>query len=294
MASKSSHFFAGFLFIILGIFLFLKELQIINFSFWGLLLEFWPLCLILMGIAIILKAKGFVVLFLLLAISFVFLNNILSFYVLNSDLNFYDQNVILDSEIIGMNLDLYFGAGKFLIEKGDNNYAFRSKIKSYSENEPEFKYKLDDEDLTIGVASLKQLNTNVPHIDWREDEWDITLAEGVLYDININYGAASAEFDFRDLMVSNLNVDTGASSTTIIFNDYPTKSNINAGVSSFELILPRNYGVLIDVDGGLLSTSLPGFTKNKGKYYNSAYSLAGDNLIINIDAGVSSIDVEYY
>ena len=92
----------------------------------------------------------------------------------------------------------------------------------------------------------------------------------------------------------NLDLDTGATSTEIIFGSYPTKVDIDTGASSLNFKFPMDIGIEIEIDGGAVSTHLKGFTKKDDKYFSENYDKTKENIEIEINAGATSIDGEFY
>ena len=89
-------------------------------------------------------------------------------------------------------------------------------------------------------------------------------------------------------------MDFGAASSEIKFSDYPTKVSIDTGASSVKMMYPKDTGVVVSVDSGLTSVILPEFIKKDGKYYSPGYDPSKENIEINIDAGASNIEGEFY
>ena len=72
------------------------------------------------------------------------------------------------------------------------------------------------------------------------------------------------------------------------------KVTLDTGASAIDLKFPSSIGVVIEIDGGAISTNMDGFTKDGDKYYSSSYSEELDSIDIQIDAGATSIEAGFY
>ncbi|KKW22510.1 MAG: hypothetical protein UY65_C0023G0018 [Parcubacteria group bacterium GW2011_GWA2_51_12] len=94
--------------------------------------------------------------------------------------------------------------------------------------------------------------------------------------------------------VTDFNLDTGASSLDLIFGDKQATSRVavDAGASSINITIPRTVGAKLVVDGGLSSRNFQDFRSlGEGEYESENYASAQKKVEINIDAGVSSLNV---
>ena len=74
-------------------------------------------------------------------------------------------------------------------------------------------------------------------LNFKTDEWYIKLVEGIPLSISAELGAGKSDFDFSGLMLKDVSISTGASSSSIQF-DEPNRSemdelHIETGVSKF-------------------------------------------------------------
>lgn len=91
-----------------------------------------------------------------------------------------------------------------------------------------------------------------------------------------------------------MDIDSGAASTEIVFEKYPTEVKIGAGASSFALYFPFGYQVKLEIDGGAISKDLNGFVKIDDFYFSQGYEEGSDSITVSIDAGAVSIDAGFY
>ncbi len=153
-------------------------------------------------------------------------------------------------------------------------------------------------DVSNGTYTLEVLQKNDVRIfpfDFGRDRLILDLAEGVPWKIDLNTGAADANLDLTGLTLRELSVDAGASSLDLTVGpDVAANARvvIGGGVGSYRLRLPRDLDITLTTDAGLSSTDVdPGFQKNGDVYHHTG---TGERLSVDIDAGVSSINVKLY
>lgn len=308
--------FWGVLLVIIGVLFILKNMGVIWFDWWTIL-HLWPLILILWGISLI-PMKDYVKLILsLVAIALTFL--IVSKYD-NSDRPFMnwqrnhhnwqfniddsDEDSTYNSEtqelyqpydstIKTASLSFEAAAGDFTIADSlltDKLLLFRKKgnIGDYSMTTTDEPNKR--------VINLKIENTNVK-IKNNSNEVEMYLNPEPAWDFKFDVGAANINFDLSKFKIGNLQLDGGASSMYLkLGSKLPeSKVKVNAGAASINIDVPQNAGVEIRTETVLTSRDFEGFKKvSKGHYRTDNFNTATNKIFIEVDAGVSSLEVTRY
>jgi hypothetical protein len=126
-------------------------------------------------------------------------------------------------------------------------------------------------------------------------DWDIRLNRDIPLSLKIDSGASASILDLRDLKVTDLDIDIGASSTelTLPANAGNTHVDIDTGASSLKVCIPSGVAASIRVKSGIASVNVnPRFPRLDGGLYQSTdYSSAANRVDMTIDAGVGSIEV---
>ncbi|MFA5873383.1 MAG: DUF5668 domain-containing protein [Anaerolineales bacterium] len=126
-------------------------------------------------------------------------------------------------------------------------------------------------------------------------DWDIRLNRDIPLSLKIDSGASASILDLSDLKVTDLDIDTGASSTelTLPANAGNTHVDIDTGASSLKVSIPSGVAASIRVKSGIASVNVnPRFPRLDGGLYQSTdYSTAANRVDMTIDAGVGSIEV---
>ncbi len=118
----------------------------------------------------------------------------------------------------------------------------------------------------------------------------------MLIDLNLKTGAGDHHFNFRNLNVSEISLDTGASSTKMVLpalSDY-TKVDINAGAASVEISVPDGVAAEINIRSGLSGNTINTqrfIPSGSGLYRSENYESAEHRVQINISGGVGSFTV---
>ena len=67
--------------------------------------------------------------------------------------------------------------------------------------------------------------------------------------------------------------------------------SIDGGIRSARIFLPESLGIRVRVAGGLGSVTASGMNKRKKVYTNDSYGKTEFTILINIKAGIGSIDL---
>lgn len=284
--------FIGLLLIAVGTIFLLKSLGIGNFPVWEGFKTYWPLGLVLVGVALMLRARAVAFLFLLLLVvmGVLYIGERNSTPLDNMQTRELQKDIAFDPNIKSVDLNLDYGAGDLLISEGTNEYLMTNKIRTSSKEDPVINVDKQGSNARIDISSRPEFSLGV---QTKKNSMDIKLSPEIDYTINLDYGAAEADINIKSLKVKKLSLNTGATNTKITFGSYPVKTDIDTGASALILYFPKNAGISIAVDG-LVSQDLKGFRKDGNTYYSDAYDPAKENMVININAGASSIRAEFY
>lgn len=126
--------------------------------------------------------------------------------------------------------------------------------------------------------------------------WNFGLNRDIPIRIKVESGAGEAVFDLVDLLVKELSIETGASSTevTLPARAGHTQVMIKAGAASVKLRVPEGVAANIHIQSGLSGNTIntQRFPSLGGGAYRSAdYDSATNQIDIRIESGVGSIDV---
>jgi len=305
---KTSHIFWGTLFIVLGLLVLLNNFAAINLH-WGNLWQFWPILLVLIGISMLVKNKfgksalagaAAILLALLLFTSVKLTTDFIKGdfeFVLNDDEDYnfaiteYQES--FDTTITKAKLYLDAGLGSFNI--GDTT----SKLIFVKTEGIEKHYKLTKQvHDNVSKLNLKMKKTTF-HLGKNKfkNKVEISLNENPTWDINIDGGAASMNLDLTKFIIENIDVGMGAAALYVKLGSLSDRIrlNVDAGASDIDIMVPEEVGCQVRTDDVLSSKNLHGFTKIKSGFYRTAeFDESGKKIFIEIDCGVSSINISRY
>jgi hypothetical protein len=145
--------------------------------------------------------------------------------------------------------------------------------------------------LRSAVDSMWGFPDNAP----RGLEWNVHLNNTVPMTLDVRTGASENFLDLSDLKVTDLKVETGASSTQITLpaNVAYTKVKVGAGAASISIKVPENVAARIHVSSAIASKRIDTarFPANGNYYETSGYDTAANKAEIIIETGVGSVEV---
>ncbi len=306
---KIRQLFWGLFFVTIGILILLSNIGLLNTNlhyFWKL----WPIILILLGLShfttnSILKGILASVSAIIIAISlFAFFNSIFGFF--NNDFVFNDDNgssytsrfdsshftESFDPSITKAELNLQIGAGTFSIQDTTNELfkANSTGHKSYYQLKRENSGDKTILNFTMQKRSFTFNGNNDNNVEMK-------LNSKPTWDINLSGGAAELLCDLTYYKLDNLNIKMGAAKIKVKLGDKSMVTNLNldAGASSIELLVPTNVGCEIINKTALSDKEFQDFNKTGPNIYQTSnFNQANKKIFLNLNAGVSSIHVKRY
>ena len=115
--------------------------------------------------------------------------------------------------------------------------------------------------------------------------------------LNFSVGAASVDLDLTQYKVSRLDVGMGAAAFNVKLGNLVdvARIKIDAGASDIDILIPDSVGCEINDEAALSSRNYEGFKKVDNDLYRSEnFDKYPKKIFIDIDCGVSSIDVKKY
>ena len=304
---KTSHIFWGIFFIAIGGLVLLGNLTALNFT-WHSAWKFWPMVLVLIGVSILVKnqiGKSIVAGLAALVLALTLYASISATTNLIDDdfeINFGDEVVNYDTSYFSQDysdsiktasLQFSAGAGDFkMITPTDKLIDFRTE--GVNNN-----YRLNRNDSgSHSDITFKMKNT---HFKFGKNNYknsvDMSLNTKPEWDLNFDIGAASIDLDLTPYIVNKLDVEMGAAALNVKLGDLADLSRIKiaAGASDIDILIPHNVGCEINSEAALTSRNYEGFVKiKKNLYRTEGFDSSQKRIYLEIDCGVSSIDVKKY
>lgn len=127
------------------------------------------------------------------------------------------------------------------------------------------------------------------------DAWSLRFAPNVPLDLQVQSGASELDLNLRQLRVTNLRIEAGASAVKVALPEAAgrTSANIKAGAAGVDVTVPEGVAARIQARGGLTGLNIDqGRFPRVGGYYTSPnYETATNRVDLFIDTGVSGVTV---
>ncbi len=263
---RRNSLFWGVLIILVGILFLLSNLNLLNINAWNLI---WPIFLILLGVwflwGITQRGRGFET-----------------------------QNLSLPVENTRQaQIDIRHGAGRLSINAQTQPGELLAG--SFAGGvDHELRRNVDSANVRLSAPTNRWMD-----IPWSTGgtgfEWSIGLNPGIRLNMDLKTGASESSIDLSRLLVSDLRIETGASSTNLMLpeNAGKTRVQVKSGAASFNIRVPQGVGGRIRVQSGLADVKIDGARfPRQGDYYQSAdYDVSPNSADIYIETGVGSVDI---
>jgi len=127
-------------------------------------------------------------------------------------------------------------------------------------------------------------------------DWDVRLATGVPLSIRFEGGASDTRMDLTRLLVSDLDIRTGASNTEVRLPAAAgfTRVEVHAGAAGVKLTVPEGVAARITGTAGLgaIEVKTARFPKSGNAWESSDYATATNRVEIIGEVGVGEIRVD--
>ncbi len=126
--------------------------------------------------------------------------------------------------------------------------------------------------------------------------WDVNLTREIPLKLRFHTGACEARLNLTDLKVSELTVETGASSTDVQLpqNAGFTRVVVKSGAADIKLHVPQGVAASIRESSGLsgIKVDTNRFIQNGHTYQSADYDTAVNKVEISYEGGVGSVNID--
>jgi hypothetical protein len=126
-------------------------------------------------------------------------------------------------------------------------------------------------------------------------DWAFSLSSEVPLALDMKTGASELNMDLSPLRLTDLRLETGASSSDITLPSRAglTRVSIEGGATSVTLRVPQGVAARVTSEGGLTNMKVDPsrFLKTATGYESSKYDSAENKVEIRVDVGLSSINI---
>jgi hypothetical protein len=145
------------------------------------------------------------------------------------------------------------------------------------------------------VVTLRSEVVVTPFMGPYDRSWDIGVTRSLPLKLHLQGGASDNELDLTELIITDLHIETGASSTRVRMPAAAgfTRAEVESGAASVNIFIPQGVAARIRTSGGLSSISVDTqrFPRTDGYYQSPDYETADNRIDMNLEMGVGSIEV---
>ncbi len=298
---KTGRIFWGVFFVLIGLLVLLRGVPALEAG-WMTIWRFWPLVLVLLGIALLFRHHAWRTIFVVIAAVFLAL---LCFGLMSvfGDGDWHTTSggnplteeftlpLVAGTEKAGLSLDL--GRARFFVG------GRTDKLLDASTQTSRGRYSFDHENIN-GVETIR-LAYHQEGFFWRPwnttNRAEIRLHDSPAWNIQIHSSASTMELDLRNHRVEDLKISANASSVSLVLGGNAPEAHvkIDAGVSALKVEIPDRAGCEVRIEGGLSHKKLNDFHKVASNTYRTEnFDASPNRIFLSIHASVSSVRVTRY
>ncbi|MBU0475161.1 MAG: hypothetical protein KKF62_13485 [Bacteroidetes bacterium] len=300
MKYKNGQLFWGFLFLTIGT-LFLLDKNDYSLFIPDSIINYWPILIILWGVAILLK--GTVIKPIVSVISGIFVGLFLygSIFGFNHISYNYSDKEVTTSDFYedykdstkNATLSIRTGIGKISVAGSTDKLISGSSSGVY--NTFNFKTRYRNDNARIVLRHTKDEIELFGDNNYSNVEF--SLNQNPVWNIDLQVGAAKVKMDLSEYKVAEFNLETGASTSDLKFGNKEEnlKLNVQMGAATLNIHIPRESGCQIKGDMVLVVKDLEGFSEIDDKHFQTEnFNNATNKIFINFDGGVSTLKIDRY
>jgi N-terminal domain of toast_rack, DUF2154/Domain of unknown function (DUF5668) len=269
-----------------------------------LLLRYWPLLLIAVGVLILLErfgsqsgshTSGWIIAVIVLCLLVGFSATVhrrISQHVYGGYFAAQHESRTVDAQgakSVDAHLDL--GAGELRLSGGARQLLDAHFDYTAAEGVPEVQYNTSG---GTGHLSISQHRGGGVHFGNDENVWDLKFADDVPMDLELNMGAGQADITLAQIEVHRLEAHMGAGEMNLDLSGdwkHDLEGTIHGGVGEATIRLPKDTGVMVHASGGIGSIDAQGLHENGSEYTNDAYGKSAVTIHLNIEGGIGQINL---
>lgn len=288
--------FWGLLLVAGGVLLLLGNLGVIDVN-WGGILRLWPLLIVAVGLSILASAhwvwKILSGLFILGTLFLVVWIGAGFYSPDTSSQSSQSASVKAERNIDSAEVTLEAGASSLAINSSNTSRIVEASLRG--ENS-----RIEEKSRRSGSVQKVTLFNETEGAWWPgnwSSDWDVTLSERLPLKLTVDAGASSIDADLSQVKLTDLVVDSGASTATITLGNRVRTTNVtlDAGASTSTLRIPKSSGIKATFDGGLSSRNIVGLEEQQdGTFQTKDFDKATHKVIIEVEGGLSSFTLKRY
>jgi N-terminal domain of toast_rack, DUF2154 len=183
---------------------------------------------------------------------------------------------------------LQISAGELTIS-GDSPHALDADFRfTDSYGEPRVNYYITD---GVGEITIAQ-DSHPVHFGNSRNEWNLRFSNTLPLGLRVEMGAGQGNLDFRHVPLTRLDLHVGAGEANVdLSGDRKTDltADIEGGVGQANIRLPKRIGVIAQASGVIGSVRTYGLKQDGDSYTNEAYGKSPATIHLKVTGGIGEI-----
>lgn len=290
--------FWGLLFVMLGALFFLQNFDIVTVDFSNVI-RLWPLLVILFGLSL-LSSRGTIwrvatIVFSVVAVGVVAAAATGQWGVDRDDRGREMSETVerAADDVRTVDVTIKTGAGEFALGAHGDDEVVKTELESDVATLRQTSRQENDKQ-TIEIVTE-------PFGQWRvgdvRNDLSVTFNEQLAYAATLEIGAARAAIDATDILLTDLKMKVGASSTSLRLGERADAltASVEAGASAVVIEVPSASGVRLTLESGLADINLGDLdSKGDGIYESPGYDGADKKIHLTVKVGAGSLKLVRY
>jgi hypothetical protein len=180
------------------------------------------------------------------------------------------------------------GAGQLNVNSGSSQLMDADFTYDQDSGKPRVNYVVSG---TSGALDISQHENGGMHLGRNENTWTLRFGD-VPLDLNVNMGAGQGELNLRGINLTRLRIEMGAGQIDLDLTGERKQNfdvDVQGGVGQAKIRLPREVDVEIRADGGIGSIDTEGLHKEGGRWVNDAWGKSPVTIHMNVEGGIGEI-----
>ncbi|RJO61545.1 hypothetical protein C4544_02310 [candidate division WS5 bacterium] len=299
----------GFLMLFISIILLLTTSDLVPWSIWVFVWQFWPILFVVFGVAFLMKRWNlnffiglpiFIVIFALLGAG-LWLAWENQYFNTDTFTEINEKNLTetrisneLPKKIEETDVKIVFGTSKINIgatSDANSNFLYDGTHKS---NFFTLNQRLDTFGSSADLSFKASPFLKRPFSSKNINELKLNFSQKIKYSFDISSGASDIDINLNSLNVENLDIDAGASKVVIRFDKGKSIDvKVKSGASSVKFYVPEGLGLRISTKSAFTSKNFEdfGLVEKEGTWESINWEDSKNKANIKLEAGISKVEL---
>ncbi len=279
-----------------GVIFLLNNLDLIELNLWDVIMRFWPILLIAIGLDILIGRRSAWGAVIAAAVVLAILAGGIVFFGSQSQWTYESENFEIPlGNVEEATVSLDPALGYLLVDalpKG-SNVLLRGEVRPFSGEEIGKTVDISGTRATIDLRTEGVIVA--PFFGGWSDQpsWDLALHPEVATDLIVDFGVGKAELDLQDLQIGEINVEQGLGQMILLLPSMDNMDiNLDGGIGEIRVVIPEDVGVRFRAGVGIGNVLVPSdYTRDGDFYLSPGYAAAENQMEMVIDLGIGSVHV---